>query len=143
MVYLKTEKICSFFLCFFRHCSRHLLPCWQVYVWHIRGRSLFISWEGGGLGNFLVNPSFLRRPPCQLFISQSTPPPQQKTVCNADPSPHGPSPLLSQEIITLEIPNDFQNIIKHEINKKDETMTIKKGKKKKKIDILFSKTVNR
>ena len=40
-----------------------------------------------------------------------------------------PSPLLSQQIITLEIPNGFQNVIKHEINKKDETMIIKKGKK--------------
>ena len=76
------------------------------------GRSLFISW-GGGLGNFLINPSFLRRPP-------SPPQQQQQTVCNADPppTPNGPSPFLSQEIITLEIPNDFQNVIKHGINKK-------------------------
>ena len=37
--------------------------------------------------------------------------------------------MLSQQFITLEIPNGFQNVIKHEINKKDETMIIKKGKK--------------
>ena len=93
--------------------------------------------RGGGLGNFLVNPSILRRPPPrQIFISKSIP--QLQTVCNADPL-NGPSPLLSQQIITLEIPNGFQNcyVIKHEINKKAETMTIKKGKKY--IYILFQR----
>ena len=35
-----------------------------------------------------------------------------------------PSPLLSQQIITLATPNGFQNVIKHKINKKDETMII-------------------
>ena len=48
-----------------------------------------------------------------------------------------PFPLLNQQIIALAIPNGFQNVIKHEINRKDETMIIKKGK----IDILFSKIV--
>ena len=51
-----------------------------------------------------------------------------------------PSTLLSQQIFTLTILNGFQNVIKHKMNKKDETMIIKKWKKKK-IDILFSKIV--
>ena len=108
-----------------------------------RGRSLFISW-GGGLGNILRNPSFLPRPPpphCQIFISQSTPPPQQQTVYNADPRlpPVAPPYGSANKSLHLKFQNGFQNVIKHEINKKkDETMIIKKGKK---IDILFSKIV--
>ena len=43
---------------------------------------------GGGLGNYLVNPSFPRRPPCQIFISKSITS-QQQTICNAD---HPPPP---------------------------------------------------
>ena len=54
------------------------------------GHYLSAGGGGGGQGNFLVNPSFLRRPPCQIFISQSTPLPQQQTVCNADPPPVAP-----------------------------------------------------
>ena len=46
--------------------------------------------------------------------------------------PSGPSPLLSQQIITLEIPNGFQNVIKHEINKKDETRILLNQERKKK-----------
>ena len=62
---------------------------------------------GGGAGQCFGKPviSSATPPPCQIFISQSTPPPQQQTVYNADPTPNGPSPLLSQQIITLEIPN--------------------------------------
>ena len=76
----------------------------------LRGRSLFISiYQLGGGG------------PNQISIFEVDPPPQQQTVCNADPStppPMAPSPLLSQQIITLAIPNCFQNVIKHKINKK-------------------------
>ena len=77
---------------------------------------------GGGkwAGQFLVNPSFLRRPPTLPNF-----------YFEVDPA-NGPSPLLSQQIITLEIPNGFQNVIEHKINKKDETIILLNQEKKKK-----------
>ena len=105
----------------FCFCSDICFICTYIYfephnckILSFRGRSLFISWGGGGLDNFLVNPSFLRRPPLPNYKFEVDPP-RQQTVCNADPN--GPSPLLSQQTITLAIANGFQNVIKHEINK--------------------------
>ena len=101
----------------------------------------------GRAGHFFGKPvmSFLRRPPPrQIFISKSTPapppPPQQQTGCNAELH-NGPSPLLSQQIITLEIPNGILNVIKHKIDKKGETMILLNQERKKKVDGLFSKIV--
>ena len=53
------------------------------------------------------------------------------------PSHNGPSPLLSQQIISLAIPNGFQNVIKHEIIKKRWDNDNQEKKKKKKIDIYY------
>ena len=103
---------------------------------NLRVRSLSISWGWGSgqlFGKPVISSFFGDPPPCQIFYFEVTPPPQQQTVCNADPPPQRPYPLLSQQIITLAIPNGFQNVIKNKINKKvnkkDETMIIKKVKK--------------
>ena len=111
-----------------------------------KGPVIIYQLGGGGAGQFFGKPVISSSIPPAKFLFRSRPPLQQQTVCNADP-PNGPSPLLSQQIITLEIPNGFQNVIKHKTDKKDETMILlnqerKKKKKKKKIDSLFSKIVN-
>ena len=92
----------------------------------LRGRSLFISW---GAGQFFGKPVISSATPLPNFYFAVDPPNNNRRFVMLTPPPHGPTPLLSQQIITLEIPNGFQNVIKHEINKKDETVIIKKGKK--------------
>ena len=75
----------------------------------LRGKGTVVIYQ---LGKPVIS-SATHPPPIFYFaVDSAPPPPQQQTVCYADPS-NGPSPLLSRQIITLEIPNGFQNVIKH------------------------------
>ena len=91
---------------------------------------------GGGAGQFFGNPIISSSTPLPNFyfeVDPPTPQQQQQTVCNADPPPlNGPSLLFSQQIITLEIPNGFQNVIKHKTDKKRWDNDIIKSRKENK-----------